>query len=137
MSEVLCLLKIRVCLSKANSYFQFSILHTIDRGKDLFREHLDHWLVFQDSTKFLKILIIYSSLKCLAHPSGWIAEVSGKLSSFCHSWENLKSFSLSFLYLGLIVSCIWLKMNSVLKMNFLLNIDPYPIPVINIRNSYL
>ena len=29
------------------------------------------------------------------------------------------------------------KMNSVLKMNFLSNIDPYPIPVINIKNSYL
>ena len=27
-------------------------------------------------------------------------------------------------------------MNSVLKMNFLLNIDPYTIPVINIKNRY-
>ena len=31
----------------------------------------------------------------------------------------------------------YVKMNSVLKMNFLLSIDPYPIPVINIKNSYL
>ena len=32
----------------------------------------------------------------------------------------------------------YVKMNYILKMNFLLNIDfPYPIPVINMKNSYL
>ena len=31
----------------------------------------------------------------------------------------------------------YVKMNSVLKMNFILNIDPYPIPVTNIKNSSL
>ena len=31
----------------------------------------------------------------------------------------------------------YLKINSVLKMNLFFNIDPYPIPVINIKNSYL
>ena len=31
----------------------------------------------------------------------------------------------------------YIKMNPVLKMNLLLNVDPYPITVINIKNSYL
>ena len=31
----------------------------------------------------------------------------------------------------------YVNMNSVLKMNFLLNIDPYLMPVINIKNIYL
>ena len=34
-------------------------LESIDRGQDLFREHWDNSLVFQDSTKFLEGFIIH------------------------------------------------------------------------------
>ena len=37
-----------------------SALDSIERGRDLFRGHWDHSLVFQDSIKFLKGLIMYS-----------------------------------------------------------------------------
>ena len=48
-------------------------LESIDRGQDLFREHWDNSLVFQDSTKFLESFIMYSYSKCLPHPTRWIA----------------------------------------------------------------
>ena len=35
-------------------------LDSIDSGRDFFREHWDHSLVFQDSIKFLEVLIMYS-----------------------------------------------------------------------------
>ena len=53
-----------------------SALDLIDRGRGPFREHWDHSLVFQDSIKFLEGLIMYSSSKCLSHPSRWIAGLS-------------------------------------------------------------
>ena len=60
-----------------------SALESIDRGQDLFREHWDRSLVFQDSIKFLEDLIMYLYLKCLLHPSRWIAGLSvWKLLSF-------------------------------------------------------
>ena len=63
-----------------------SALESIDRGQDLFREHWDHSLVFQDSIKLLEGLIMYSYSKCLPHPSRWIAELSvWKLLSFGNS----------------------------------------------------
>ena len=45
-----------------------SALDSIDRGRDLFREHWDHSLVFQDSIKFLEGLIMYSYSKCIPIP---------------------------------------------------------------------
>ena len=45
-----------------------SALESIDRGQDLFREHWDHSLVFQDSIKFLEGLIMYSCSKLLPPP---------------------------------------------------------------------
>ena len=36
-----------------------SALESIDRGQDLFREHWDHSLVFQDSIEFLEGLIVF------------------------------------------------------------------------------
>ena len=50
-----------------------SALDSIDRGRDLFREHWDHSLVFQDSIKFLEGLIMYSYSKCIPiPPDGWL-----------------------------------------------------------------
>ena len=40
-----------------------TVLDSIDRGQDLFRELWDHLLVFQDSSKFLEGLIMYSCSK--------------------------------------------------------------------------
>ena len=40
-----------------------SALDSIDSGRDLFREHWDHSLVVQDSSKFLEGLTIYSCSK--------------------------------------------------------------------------
>ena len=37
-----------------------SELDSIDRGRDLLREHWNHSLVLQDSIKFLEDLIMYS-----------------------------------------------------------------------------
>ena len=37
-----------------------SALDSTDRGQDLFREHWDHSLAFQDAIKFLEGLIVYS-----------------------------------------------------------------------------
>ena len=87
-----------------------SALDLIDRGRDFFREYWDHSLVFQDPINFLESFIMYSCSKCLVHPFRWIDGLSDcMLLSFCHSWGNLKFFSLSFLgFFGLIVSCIWL-----------------------------
>ena len=59
-----------------------SALESIDRGQDLFREHWDHLLVFQDSIKFLEGLIMYSYSKCLLHPSRWIAGLSVWMEAF-------------------------------------------------------
>ena len=53
-----------------------TVLDSIDRGQDLFRELWDHLLVFQDSSKFLEGLIMYSYSKYLPHPSRWIAGLS-------------------------------------------------------------
>ena len=47
--------------------------------------------------------------------------------------RKFKTF-LSFWTDNIIYLLYFARMNSVLKMNFLLNIDPYPIPVINIKN---
>ena len=40
-----------------------SALDSIDSGRDLLREHWDHSLVVQDSSKFLEGLTIYSCSK--------------------------------------------------------------------------
>ena len=40
-----------------------SALDSIDWGRDLLREHWDHSLVFQDSSKFLEGLTMYSCSK--------------------------------------------------------------------------
>ena len=45
-----------------------SALDSTDRGRDLFREHWDHSLVFQDSIQFLEGLIMYSCSKFLPTP---------------------------------------------------------------------
>ena len=37
-----------------------STLELIDWGQDLFKEHWDHSLIFQNSIKFLQGLIMYS-----------------------------------------------------------------------------
>ena len=66
-----------------------SALESIDRGKDLFREHWDHSLVFQDSIKLLEGLIMYSYSKCLPHPSRWIAELSSLFSQSLISRSHL------------------------------------------------
>ena len=90
-----------------------SALESIDRGQDLFREHWDHSLVFQDSIKFLEGLIMHLYSKCLPYPSRWIAGLSiWKLSNFGNSWEKFKIFS-SFLFevfwsKSCILSCKWI-----------------------------
>ena len=45
-----------------------SLLESTDRGQDLFREHMDHSLVFQDSINFLENLIMYLHSKYSPHP---------------------------------------------------------------------
>ena len=90
----LCLLRVWICLNKANLWFEFSIRC--------------NWY---GTRSFLGRLILYSCTKCLAHPSRWIVGLSvWILWSFCYSWGNSKFFSLSFLrFFGLIIlSCIWL-----------------------------
>ena len=123
-----------------------SALDSIDRERDLFGEHWDHSLVFQDSIKFLEGLNMYSCsnwlllplqmdswtkrLEAYPHPSRWIAGLSvRKLLSFCNSREKFKIFIPSFL------RCFdwnhafdYANINSVLKMNFLLNINTYFYP---------
>ena len=75
-----------------------SALDSPDRGRNLLREHWQHWLVFQDSSKFLDGLIMYSCSKYLPQPSRWIAGLTiWKLWSFCNSWEKFKTLLLSFL----------------------------------------
>ena len=54
-----CLLRVRVCLNEANLDWS-SALDSIDRERDLFRQHWNHSLVFQDSSKLLEGLIMYS-----------------------------------------------------------------------------
>ena len=104
-----------------------SALDSIDRGRDPFREHWDHSLVFQDSIKFLEGLIMYSYSKCLPLPSRWIAGLSvWKLLSFGNFWENSKIFIRSFLrYFDWNHAFDYVNKFSVLKMNFLLNTDTY------------
>ena len=66
-----------------------SVLDSIDRGRDPFREHWDHLLVFQDSIKLLEGLIVYSCAKYLPHSSGWTAGRSvWKLLYFYNSREK-------------------------------------------------
>ena len=50
-----------------------SALDSPNRGRNLLREHWQHWLVFQNSSKFLEGLIMYSCSKYLPQPSRWIA----------------------------------------------------------------
>ena len=83
-----------------------SALGLIDRGRDLFREHWDHSLIFQYSIKFLEELVLYSCPKYLAHPSGWKAGLM--ILCFCHSSENFKLLSLSLLKCFGLIICIWL-----------------------------
>ena len=45
-----------------------SALESIDRGQDLFREHWDHSLVFQDSIKFLEGFNCVFMFKILTPP---------------------------------------------------------------------
>ena len=59
-----CVLRVRVCLNEVNRDWN-SVLDSIDRRRDLPREHWDHSLVIQYSIKFLKGLIMYSCLKYL------------------------------------------------------------------------
>ena len=74
-----------------------SALDSIDRGRDPFREHWDHSLVFQDSIKFLEGLIMYSSSECLVHSSRWIAGLaSGSFYPFVILEKNIKFFFLPF-----------------------------------------
>ena len=104
-----------------------SALESIDRRQDLFREHWDHSLVFQDSIKRLEGLIMYSYSKCLPHPSRWIAGLSvWKLLSFGNSWEKFKIFLPFFLrYFDWNHAFYYVNKFSILKMNFLSNIDTY------------
>ena len=124
-----CVLKFRVCLNEANPSLEFSIRVNWS-GTDLFREHWDHSLVFQDSMKFLEGLIMHSYSKCLPHPSRWIAGLSvWKLLSFGNSWEKCKIFLPFFLrYFDWNHAFYYVNKFSVLKMNFLLNIDTYFYP---------
>ena len=67
------------------------------------------------------------------HPSRWRAGLNiWKVLSFHHFWGNLKFFFISFFEVFWIDKIMYIfdyiKMNSVLKMNFLLNYYPYPIP---------
>ena len=64
-----------------------SEINSIDRGRDIFRQHWNHSLVFisQDSIKFLDGLIMHSCSKSLPHSSRWITGLSlSKLLSFCY-----------------------------------------------------
>ena len=99
-----------------------SALESTDRGQDLFWEHWDHSLVFQDSIEFLEGLIMHSYSKWLPHPSRCIAGLSaGKLLSFGNSWEKLKIFLPSFLrYFDWNHAFYYVNKFSVLKMNFFL-----------------
>ena len=74
-----------------------SVLESIDRGQDLFREHWDHSLVFQDSINFLEGLIMYSCSDCLVNSSRWIAGLpSGSFYPFVILEKNFKFFFLRF-----------------------------------------
>ena len=118
-----------------------TVLDSIDRGQDLLRELWDHLLVFQDSSKFLEGLIMYSCSKYLPYPSRWLAGLSiWNLLSFRNSWEKFKILFPSFLryFDWYHMHLIWLrKYKFCSKDEFFLNIDTYFMPVINIKNSYL
>ena len=119
-----------------------SALDSIDRGLDLFRKCWYYSLVFQDSIKFLVELNYVFMSKVPSPPlqmDSWIKFFEASIySSF---WRRFK-IPLPFLFEVFWVDNImyifdYVNMNSVLKMNFLLNIYPYSIPVINMKNSYL
>ena len=83
---------------------------------------------------------MYSCVKYLHHPSKWIAGVNMLEAfiflSFLRKFKILFPFFFEVFGLTIYYVFDYVKNNSVLKMNFLLNIDTYPIPVININNNY-
>ena len=119
-----------------------SALDLTDSRQDLFRKYWDHSLVFQDSIKFLEELNyvlmfempsphlqIYSWIKCLE---------AFVFLSFLRTLKILLPFLFEVFWIDNTMHIFdYVKMNFVLKMNFLLSIDPYPIPVINIKNIHL
>ena len=56
--------------------------------------------------------------------------------SFLWKFKNLLPSLIEIFWIDNIMYIFdYVKMNPVLKMNFPINIDPYPIPVINIKNG--
>ena len=117
-----------------------SVLDSIDRWQDLFKEYWDHSLVFQDSIKFLEELnYVFMSKKSSPHlqMDSWTKCLEAFIFlSFLRNFKILLPFHFV-IFCNIMYIFDYVKMNSVLKMNFLLNIDPYPISVINIKNSHL
>ena len=128
-------------LNKVNLWLKLNVRFSW-KGQNHFRKHWDHSVVFQDSINFLQNLSTYSFSKCLRtplHMNNWAKclEVFIFLT-FLWKFKILLSFLFEVFWIDNTMYIFdYVKMNSVLKMNFLFNIDTYPILVINIKNSCL
>ena len=125
--KCLCLLRVCVCLNKGYAWFELSVRFNYF-GQELFRKYWDHSLVFRDSIKFL-VELNYVLMSQMPNPplqmDSWTKCLEVYIFlPFLTKIKILLSFLFDVFCIDNIMYVLhYVKINSILKMNFLLNID--------------